>query len=381
MTQNKELRTFKQEVRQNLAQSIKAEGMYNPIVVRPNPEKPGRFLLVAGEVRLYAKKKLLKERFIECNVLPTWTKMTMRWRVITENLWRSEISKAQRLLSVQRWHEHYVAKHTPKPKSEPAAATTNEQKTTEETSANLAEHGNALVAESNGEPSDEKALTAAKVEANFVRQLAAATGTSERSAHRKTRLAKKFSDDDLEIFHRMASTQQQIEAIAKVEDENKRKAVIAQIVSGLKFAEAWKDTFGKDIDLTASTKADKAEKAKAKEEKAPELSDEEWYEQHCSDKAKLLGNQTKFKADALYYREISEARANFRAAIKAAHKKRKQAGPVGFFWYAVNKVISISHPKDWFFCGECSGSGKDANGKECGKCWGGCFELRTEKYL
>ena len=171
MIQNKELRTFSKKFARDLAQSIKAEGMYNPIVVRPNPEKPGRFLLVAGRSRLYAKKKVLKERFIECNVLHDMDEEDHKMAAITENLWRSEISKAQRLLSVQRWHEHYVAKHNPKPKSEPAAATTNEQKTTEETSANLAEHGNGLVAESNGEPSDEKALTAAKVEANFVRSL------------------------------------------------------------------------------------------------------------------------------------------------------------------------------------------------------------------
>ena len=52
-----------------LAASIKAEGLYNPIVVRPNPDKPGRYILVQGRHRLFAVKKVLKEQSIRCTVL------------------------------------------------------------------------------------------------------------------------------------------------------------------------------------------------------------------------------------------------------------------------------------------------------------------------
>ena len=210
---------------------------------------------------------------------------------------------------------------------------------------------------------------------------AAITGRPPRSVRREMRIAKMFTHDELEILGRHNLTQQKMEEISRIGDKTKRKKVIALIDSGMEFPKAYKEVTGQEPDLTSRTKAEKQIKAATKQEMAPELIDDEWFEQKCGEKAKLLGDITMFRNAALLYRHLTEARAKFRAAIKAAHKKREQAGPVGFFWYAVNKVISISHPKDWFFCGECSGSGKDANGKECGKCWGGCFELRTEKYL
>lgn len=39
-------RSFNKDFATNLAASIKAEGLYNAIVVRPNPGKPGRYLQV-----------------------------------------------------------------------------------------------------------------------------------------------------------------------------------------------------------------------------------------------------------------------------------------------------------------------------------------------
>src|SRR5208337_3778295 len=100
----------------------------------------------------------------------------------------------------------------------------------------------------------------------------AVTGKSERTARRITQLATAFSADDLEVFSCMDIKQQQIEALLTLDAETQRKEVIALVASGLAFAEAWFNVTGAQVDLTAATKAEKAEKAVAKKEKAEELS-------------------------------------------------------------------------------------------------------------
>jgi hypothetical protein len=66
---SKYLRPFNREFAYALAQVIRVEGMYSPIVMRPDPAKPGNYLGVLGRHRFYAKQKVLKERYIEANVI------------------------------------------------------------------------------------------------------------------------------------------------------------------------------------------------------------------------------------------------------------------------------------------------------------------------
>jgi len=182
------------------------------------------------------------------------------------------------------------------------------------------------------------------------------------------------------VFQCFAITQQQIEALLTLDAETQRKEVIA-LVTRLPFPEAWKQITGQDIDLTATTKEVKQEKAKAKQEKAPELTDDDWFDTYCSEKAKCLqADHGKYKADALLYRRITEARAKFRAAVKGALAEQKATGHVGLLWMAVNRVISLTHPKDFFICEDCNGTGV-VNEEPCNKCRGGGYLLRTEKYL
>lgn len=396
---DKNTRSFNKEFAVNLSQSIKAEGMFNPVLVRPNPNKPGFFFLVQGRHRLYAKKTVLKEQFIEAHVMADMDETEAEMAAIAENLWRMDVNKAQRIQCVQKWSEHFAARHEAEAAAKKARDDARAAKKAERQAAKAAAAADptkqtegptteAAAAEEAAEALEADAAnlaqepTEAEAEKTFVEQLAKATGQSTRAAYRDARLAKIFTADDLECFQHQKVGIVQMNALASVKDDEKRKAVIALVASGMDFPEAYKQVIGQDFDYKG-TKADltQTERAKAVKEKAPELTDDEWFEKECGEKAALIkADHAQYKADALLYREINEARLKFRRAVLSAMEKRKKAGVIGAFWFAVNRVISISHPKDVLFCDVCHGEGVTENGKPCSKCKGGGYLLRTEKY-
>ena len=211
---------------------------------------------------------------------------------IAENLWRFEPNKMQRLKITLQWHECFAAKH-----ATPVASTNGTTKagTTEPTKAVEAQtakaesnieaeaaqvHGADTSALSNCEPTDTESATQAekKTDDIFTKHFSAVTGKSERTARRVTQLAKMFTADDLEMFYHQGVTQQQVGAIATIEDASKRKEIIALLANGMEFPEAWRQIVGQEIDLTSTTKEVKQEKATAKQEEATELTDDEWFD-------------------------------------------------------------------------------------------------------
>ena len=121
MPVDKEVRSFNKEFAVDLAASIRVEGMYNPIAIRPNPDKPGHYFLVQGRHRLYATFKVLKEQSIRCTILDEMDETEHKMAAIAENLWRFDTSKAQRLKAVGAWHEYYLARLAATSQEEPAA--------------------------------------------------------------------------------------------------------------------------------------------------------------------------------------------------------------------------------------------------------------------
>ena len=132
---------------------------------------------------------------------------------------------------------------------------------------------------------------------------------------------------------------------------------------------------------------EKAAAKVSKEVKAPELTDDEWFEQNCSEKAGMFGDYAKFKADALLFRSVSDLRHTFRTKGKGFLAATKKAGVTGAFYNLVNRFISISHPKDWLLCPQCKGQGadlsptSDGTTHKCPKCFGGGYLLKTEEFL
>jgi ParB family chromosome partitioning protein len=94
VVQPNRMRQPRPEVVDELAASIEAEGLLQPIVVRPHPEGAG-FLLVAGWHRLEAKRKL-KHETIECRVLDGLSADQARVAEIDENLIRADLTPSER---------------------------------------------------------------------------------------------------------------------------------------------------------------------------------------------------------------------------------------------------------------------------------------------
>lgn len=378
------LRKFSKEFATNLAASIAAESMYNPIVVRPDPEREGYYIGVQGRHRHYAQWKVLKQPLIEAKIIADMDATEHEMAVIAENLWRNPLTKGQQTLSVKKWYEHYQRLY-PDLTSSRGAAGGQATKAKFEAARARAENG-----ESNGEAqasatvaNDSESSGEVKAENGFTDRVAAATGQSKRSAERELRLARAFTVDQLEALNQMQVAQTHREQIARVKDEANRGAIVNLIASGMEADEAIKQVMA-DAAPTAPNKGKEEARAesKAKAEKGgDDVDDETWFATYCGEKAALLADPARYKSDAILYRKVLEARAALRAKVKGFVKATRESRILGPFYNNLNRLIGISHPKDWPLCGTCGGKGMDDKSLKCKKCFGCCYELKTEEYL
>jgi len=424
---DKSTRVFNKEFAKTLAVSLKEEGLYNPIAVRPNPSKPGRYILVQGRHRLYSWFRILKEKMIRATVLPTMDEQEAAMASAAENIWRYDGGKPQKIKALKIWHDYYAAKHAIAveaksveelnaadaiaeskelieatgvgvlPTAEAPSASPVLNEAVASIASGVADYVDAQDKKSkqNATGADlvaqiDAAITGATltvgqkksnkntVEKDFVKQVAEATGSSKRTAQRDVRLAKMFSTEELEIFVQRGITQQQIGLISQV-DAASRLALIALVASGMAFDEAWLQVFHVAVDLGGGTKDEQAAKAEARTESDADLSDNEWLTTYCSEKLEVLGHPEKFKADAILYRHTAEVRAKFRSRVKSHLAKTSEAGTRGALWGTISRLINISHPKDWHNCPVCGGAG-EVDAAVCTKCNGAGYILRSEKF-
>jgi ParB-like chromosome segregation protein Spo0J len=108
------MRGLRQEVVDQLAESIRAQGLLHPIIVRPRPRTVG-YVLVAGRHRLEAMRRL---NGIDAKQFPDEIRAEIRDGIdadqallveIDENLARADLSPAERALHVGRRKELYEA--------------------------------------------------------------------------------------------------------------------------------------------------------------------------------------------------------------------------------------------------------------------------------
>lgn len=386
----KGLRAFSKEFAEKLSVTIKKEGMHHAILIRPNPEKEGHYIGVQGRHRHYAKHKVLKEQFIECRIAEDMDDAEAEMAMITENLWRNPLTKGQQTLSIKRWFEHFQKLHPVETGSQTGAAqkaladkraakkadSAGNQEAQADEGGEAAQSQSAIVADNNDDASEGNTN-----EGGFTDRVAAATGKSKRTAERELRIAKAFTEEQLEVFMQMGVAATDQERIAKIKDEADRGAIVNLIASGMDAEEAINQAMGEKAPTPVNMGKEAAEaKGAAKQEKAPEMDDEQWFETYCGEKAKLLADPAKYKADALLYRKVVDARHAFRAKVKGAVKATKAGKIVGPFFHNLNRLISISHPKDWPLCGTCGGKGVKDD-KKCPRCYGCCYEVKTEEYL
>jgi len=368
-----EYRSFNKEFAQTLASSIKVEGLYNAIVIRPHPTEPGRYLLVQGRHRHYAVSKVLKEQFIACNIMAEMDDQDAEMAMIAENLWRNPLTKNQHFKAIKKWHEHYVAKH-PDMVGKGLAGGAATKKASDERKTKL----------ENGETTNTNADTESAV-SGFAEMVAGATGKSDSAAKRDIRVAKAFNDEQLEVFEQMSVSSKDMTAIAKIKDEQLRGQVVSLVAAGMEaenaIKEILKDQAPKASEAESKAKDDAEGKAAAKAVKQVDLTDDEWYATYCGEKAAMLGDDAKFKADAILFRSIVEPRHVFRTKVKNYVAAAKKGGILGPFYWLATRIISSSHPKDWLICGDCKGTGGHSLGVKCTKCNGACYQIKLEVYL
>ena len=360
-------RTFSKEFAAKLADSIKVDGLMNPIIIRPNPATPGEYLLVAGRHRLFATGKVLKEQFIRATIQADMTEEEAEIAADVENLWRNPLNRAQHAGALKRWHAHWLDKMTPAPKPK----------------AEIDQNDKSAVEGESAEP-----VADAKSEADFDKRVAAATGQSEATVRRAKGIAKAFTHEQLEVLGMVGAKQAEMLTIAKIKDEGKRGEVVNLIASGIDIAQAIETVMGAEAPTkyNETKEADETKKA-AKAEKAPELTADEWFEQNCGEKAAMLGDPARYKADALLYRAVSDLRRDHRSKAKSIVAATKAGGVTGPFFNLIHRYLSVSHPRDWLLCPICAakgvipGSDSSKPNTKCAKCYGGGYSTKTEEYI
>ena len=101
------LRTLCKSFTVKLADSIKVDGLAQPVVLRPNLAAPGRYLLVCGRHRYHAVAKVLKHEAIDAIVRDDIDEAAAERLALTENLCQIPLKKPQRARSNQRWYQSY----------------------------------------------------------------------------------------------------------------------------------------------------------------------------------------------------------------------------------------------------------------------------------
>ncbi len=93
-----------EEIRE-LADSISDHGVLQPILVRPHPEKPGSYLVIAGE-RRYRASKLAGKETIPAVVHRVDTRTALAIALI-ENLQRQDLNPIEEAMAYQRLMEEF----------------------------------------------------------------------------------------------------------------------------------------------------------------------------------------------------------------------------------------------------------------------------------
>ena len=96
-----------QTILDQLYDSISKEGLFNPIVVRPDPESAGSYKIVQGEHRFYVVSKMMKDEVIACRIFSDMSEEEAELATLTENACRTNAKPNDRLLLIRKWQEVY----------------------------------------------------------------------------------------------------------------------------------------------------------------------------------------------------------------------------------------------------------------------------------
>ncbi len=316
-----------------IAESVKVDGLLQPIAVRPIND---RFRLVFGRHRLEAFRKL--ERADIAAIIMEIDDIAEASATDAENLFRSQLAPAERLVALKRWHARYAAEH---PES----------------------HDKKTGSELHNDDAEERAPT-------FVQHAADTTGVPRKTLERHLTTAKGLTEDELFTLSDREVGQEMLDVLARLKDPDQKRAAISLIASGLDPKEA----------VATATLPPNATASEVIHESAPvkaeaDMTDAEWLETYCGELLARLKFQVIFKRDALIYRHSADLRHRLKAGTKKILSQSK-AQLVGPFFLRLTKLINTDHPKNWLPCGPCGGTGMSGDNSKCGYCNGHAYGLK-----
>lgn len=340
-----------------LADSMASDGLLHPIGVRPD-EATGRYVLVFGRHRLEAARQL-KWREIDASlVAPGLPDSTYQGITHAENLFRTELSPAERIIALKKWQEGYLGAH---PEVEAAAR----QRAAAEATNRKRAPGDA--AESDPAASGESPV--APPVPTFAEHVAAVTGMEWRTVRAYLTTGKNLTEEQLLVFAQAQVPHDQLKRIARLKPDQVAE-VAALVASGCNVQEA----------IAEATLPPGATSQVVGDPEGPrheaDLSDEDWVAQQCGEVLERLKKTAVYVTDAILYRRVRDARNALRTAAKKPLALARKASP-GPFTSMLARVANVDHPKNWSPCGPCGASGGDAYGP-CDTCKGDGFLLRKE---
>ncbi|MBX6312058.1 MAG: ParB N-terminal domain-containing protein [Isosphaeraceae bacterium] len=364
---------------ETLAVSIAAEGLHQPIKVRPNPDRGGKpFVLVFGRHRIEAHRTLGR-RQIRAQVCDMDAK-DAEMATISENLFRNPLKKEEYFDHVAKWHAWYTAKFpeagsqgkgviaaAERRKREAAAQGESRVRRTQGSEAPVTEDSRPESA-AEGVPAEDAAPPK-----SFPRVLADATGQSVRKAQRDVKKATRFAKDEVSILEKKKVSNHLQDKIAAIADPIRRSECITFIASGMDPEQAIREAKAGRPAPDGATVTEVRPEGGTPSGELADMSDEEWLAKYCPIRSRLASTKA-FDKDALLYRQLRDARTAFANKTRKILKQSKTQ-TVGIYFMIVARFLNCKHPQDWLVCGQCKGTGTIEDQGECTSCRGGGYKI------
>lgn len=343
----KKWRSLKKKTVAELILSFEQDGLLHPIGLR-HGAKPGSYILVYGKHRLEAAKRSGWPE-IEAKV-HEFDDLGAASATSAENLFRNNLPAGDKILATRSWSERYVAAHP-------------------EVHAQGVAGGLARGAQKQADAGVVAAGDRPTVK-SFAVAAAEQTGLSVSQIREYVRVGSNLTDEEIGVLAERDVPLEVIKRINQLPAAQKDRAVAA-IASGAGGHEAVAQATV-PANATVEQVGDPAEASRTE----ADLDDDEWLDTYCGEVLDRLKYPVAYRADALLYRRIQDARQKFKNATKRFLKQSK-APVAGEYHFLVCRFLNVDHPSAWLPCGPCGGSGMSGDKSTCGFCHGRAYSVKN----
>lgn len=358
---------------QKMAASIDTQGLLQRIGIRRVGSRP---YLMWGWRRWEAHRFLGRET-IEARDYGHVSDEDAEALTCVENLIRTELSEAQRILAAKIWLEWYnraMEDRRGKPSEVAPAAETNE--------GNGANEGDQAVGAAEVQHgADAAEPTPERIPHKAVQEYAKAESVAPSTAQKDLKISQLFSKEQLRQLHRQNVNKTDIKTISHIPDAEKRRQIVNLIAAGFEprkaIAEIVNPDGGGKLKLANGMEVDVNADPSSKPTTV-----REWIDLWCSSFRNRLRSEDSreiFDRAAETYYKTQKYIQDIHAVLKTTRKKPKRRGMADDpMMRKLSGVTSIAHPSDWLICLGCDATGLADNGTPCIDCGGAGFTVKTE---